>query len=124
MLGRQWTGSTVQAALECGATGVMDRDEQLEDLLAIGVHRVYNGQQFLSPAIALVCANASQDNPLTERELEVLHLMARGLDPQGIALTLGIKRHTVYKYQQRILRKLDVQTIEQAVHEATRRGLI
>lgn len=124
-LGRQWSGPTVQTALECGATGVMDRDEKLNDLLAIGVHRVYDGDQFLSPAIALVCANTSQDNPLTQRELEILHLMARGgLDPQQIAITLGIKRDTVYKHRRHILNKLDVQTNEQAVHEAIRRGLI
>ncbi|HMN12622.1 MAG TPA: response regulator transcription factor [Bellilinea sp.] len=125
VLGRQWTASTVQTALECGATGVMDRDEKLNDLLAIGVHRVYDGDQFLSPAIALVCANAPQDNPLTERELEILKLMAQGgLDPQRIAVTLKIKRDTVYKYRRNILDKLDVQTNEQAVHEAIRRGLI
>lgn len=125
VLGRQWTGSTVQTALECGAMGVMDRDERLNDLLAIGVHRVNDGEQFLSPAIALVCANTPQDNPLTERELEVLQLMARGgLVPQAIAYALGLKRHTVYKYQRSIQNKLDVQTNEQAVHEAIRRGLI
>ena len=124
VLARQWTGSTVQTALECGAVGVMHRDEQMHDLLAAGIRRVHDGQQYLSPAIALVCANASQDNPLTERELEVLHLMARGLDPQGIAITLEIKRRTVYKHQQNLMAKLDAQTKEQAVHEAIRRGLI
>lgn len=124
VLGRQWTGPTVQAALECGAMGVMDRDERLHDLLAAGVHRVHLGQRYLSPAVALVFTDTSQDNPLTERQMEILRLMRDGATPKVIAAALGIKTHTVYNHQTEMCQKLGVQTKQQLVLEAVRRGLI
>lgn len=124
VLGRQWTGPGVQAALECGAMGVMDRDEQLHDLLAAGVNRVHMGQRYLSPAVALVFTDTSQDNPLTERELEIVRLMRDGAVTKEIALALGIRPRTVYYHQDNMCEKLGVQTKQQIVHEAIRRGLI
>lgn len=126
VLGRQWTEAGIRAALECGAVGVMDRDELLHDLLAVGVRRVYARQQFLSPAVAVTLAYTNMpDTPtLTERELEVVQLMRDGATPKAIAVALSIQLRTVYRKQETLREKLGVQTNEQIVHAAIKHGLI
>lgn len=127
VLGRQWTETGIRAALECGAVGVMDRDELLRDLLAAGVRRVYARQQFLSPAVATVAlayTNMPDTPTLTERELEVVQLMRDGATPKAIAVALSIQLRTVYRKQETLREKLGVQTNEQIVHAAIKHGLI
>jgi DNA-binding NarL/FixJ family response regulator len=126
VLGRQWTEASIRAALECGAVGVMDRDELLRDLLAVGVRRVYARQQFLSPAVGVILAYTNTpDTPvLTERELEVVRLMRDGASPKAIAVALSIQPRTVFRKQDHMREKMGVQTNEQLVLEAVKRGLI
>jgi len=125
VLGRQWTEASIRAALECGAVGVMDRDELLRDLLAVGVRRVYARQQFLSPAVGVILAYTNSPTPvLTERELEVVRLMRDGASPKAIAVALSIQPRTVYRKQDHMREKMGVQTNEQLVLEAVKRGLI
>lgn len=61
---------------------------------------------------------------LTERELEVLQLLAEGLSNKAIALQLGISDHTVKFHVNAIMGKLDAQNRTEAVVRATRLGLI
>jgi DNA-binding NarL/FixJ family response regulator len=61
---------------------------------------------------------------LTPRERDVLGLMGQGLDPHGIAASLGISLHTCRGYQKAIMAKLDVHSQLEAVVVATRRRLI
>ena len=61
---------------------------------------------------------------LTPRELEVLTLMARGHDPQAIAIELGIRISTCRGYEKSIMAKLDVHSQLEAVVAATERGLV
>ena len=62
--------------------------------------------------------------PLTEREQEVLSLVAVGLPNKGIALELGISEHTVKFHVGSILGKLDAASRTEAVMAAARRGLL
>jgi DNA-binding NarL/FixJ family response regulator len=61
---------------------------------------------------------------LTPREHDVLSLMGQGLDPHGIAASLGISLHTCRGYQKSIMSKLDVHSQLEAVVVATRLRLI
>lgn len=61
---------------------------------------------------------------LTKRELEVLHLLARGFDTVGIAEELGIANHTVEWHVRHLIEKLGVHSKLQAVVKAARKGLI
>lgn len=127
VLGRRWTESSILAALQCGATGVMDRDELLNDLLVAGVRRVYLRQRYLSPAVAdvtLASANTHRAPALTESELDVLRLMRDGLAPKAIAVALRIQPRSIYRKQEIMKEKLDVQTNEQLVAKAVELGLI
>ena len=62
--------------------------------------------------------------PLTSRELEVLELLARGLDNAEIARTLFLSQHTVKNHVSSILIKLQVQNRIQAAVRAVRGGLV
>jgi len=62
--------------------------------------------------------------PLTARELEVLHLLAEGLSQKEIAAQLVISSKTVAAHAQHILGKLGVHSRTQAVAHAYRRGLL
>jgi DNA-binding NarL/FixJ family response regulator len=60
---------------------------------------------------------------LTRREIEVLHLVAEGLNNQAIAKQLFVSEHTVHRHLANILNKLNVSTRAAAVAQGTRRGL-
>ena len=64
------------------------------------------------------------DNPLSEREHEVLRLIEKGLTYDEIAQILGITWHTVTGYLRRVYRKLEVNSRGEAVFEARHRGLL
>jgi DNA-binding NarL/FixJ family response regulator len=61
---------------------------------------------------------------LTRREIEVLRLVAEGLNNQTIAERLFVSDHTVHRHLANILNKLDVSTRAAAVAQAVRRGLL
>lgn len=64
------------------------------------------------------------DDPLTDREMQVLQLVARGLPNKGIARRLGISEHTVKFHVGSILGKLEAASRTEAVTQAAHRGLL
>ena len=125
----------VFSAIRAGASGYLLKDASPEQLLQ-AIHDVYNGESHLHPTIALkmlreldnpVAAAANRpltDDPLTEREVEVLRLVAQGLSNQEIAKTLTISERTVGNHIGSILRKLHLANRTQAALYALRRGLV
>lgn len=125
----------VFAAIRAGASGYLLKDASPEQLLQ-AIHDVYSGESHLHPTIALkmlreldnpVVAAANRpltDDPLTEREVEVLRLVAQGLSNQEIAKTLTISERTVGNHIGSILRKLHLANRTQAALYALRRGLV
>ena len=125
----------VFAAVRAGANGYLLKDASPEQLLQ-AIHDVYNGESHLHPTIALkmlreldnpVMAAANRpltDDPLTEREVEVLRLVAQGLSNQDIAKGLTISERTVGNHIGSILRKLHLANRTQAALYALRRGLV
>ena len=69
-------------------------------------------------------ANSTDGTPLTEREIEILRLLAEGLNQQEIAGRLFVSRKTVARHVEHILSKLGVHSRTQAVALAYRRGLV
>jgi len=65
-----------------------------------------------------------EDGPLTEREVQVLDLLAAGLANKQIALQLGISEHTVKFHVSSIYTKLNATNRTQAVREGLRQGWI
>lgn len=69
-------------------------------------------------------ASEAVDNPLSEREHEVLRLIEKGLTYEEISQVLGITWHTVTSYLRRVYQKLEVNSRGEAVFEARHRGLL
>ena len=118
-------------ALRAGAQGYVLKDlpqDRLADML-LGIER---GQPPLSPSIArrlLSFFNPPQQpvpnaSPLTDRETEVLRLIAKGYSVPKVAEQLGISKNTAAGYLKDIYRKLEVNSRAEATLEAARRGLV
>jgi NarL family two-component system response regulator LiaR len=117
-------------AIKAGAMGYLLKDASRQQLLQ-AIRQVAQGQASLHPQIALkVMRELNQpsnlpptENPLTDREVETLRLIARGLTNQEIAATLVISEYTVSRHVNSILQKLHLANRTQAVLYALRTGL-
>jgi len=119
-------------ALKAGALGYLLKHSAPEDVLQ-AIRQAQRGETVLHPAIARMVlrelnrpASAKQPKttePLSERELEVLRLLARGMSNQEIADTLVVGEATVRSHVSSILRKLQLASRTQAALYALREGL-
>jgi len=117
-------------AIKAGASGYILKDIPPEELLQ-AIQDVAAGRPFLHPTIAtrlmreINQTNSPPENtdPLTERELEVLRLTARGLTNQEIALELNVSERTVTTHISNILDKLHLANRTQATLYALRKGI-
>jgi NarL family two-component system response regulator LiaR len=118
----------VVAALRAGAIGYVRKEANPEVLLA-AVRAAARGQSMLDPAIAgsvlqgLVTGSKIRDD-LTDREMEVLHLLAHGRTNREIAQELVVGVETVKTHVGNILAKLHLAHRTQAVIHALKQGLI
>ncbi|MCG3207568.1 MAG: Response regulator protein VraR [Anaerolineae bacterium] len=115
------------AALDAGALGCLLKDSSPQELIR-AIRDVYHGQLALHPAIARKMLHeqtppAAAGSLLTDRELEVLKLVARGLDNHDIAAQLVISLPTVRSHVTNILTKLNLANRTQAVLYALREGI-
>jgi DNA-binding NarL/FixJ family response regulator len=119
--------ASVVGAVQAGAIGYLLKDTQADELRR-AIRAAAQGQVQLAPEAAarLVREVRAPENPeaLTERETEVLGLLARGLANKEIARELVIGDKTVKTHVSRILMKLGVQSRTQAALYAVRAGLV
>ncbi|WP_150244113.1 response regulator [Nocardiopsis quinghaiensis] len=127
----------VYDALRAGASGFLLKDAPLHELIA-GVRTVARGEALLAPSVtrrligeyalrirpADPTPPAARPGPLTEREHEVLLLIAEGLSNGEIAERMTIAHETVKTHVSRILTKLRLRDRVQAVVFAYRSGLV
>jgi NarL family two-component system response regulator LiaR len=117
-------------AIRAGALGYLLKDSDPQQLLK-SIHDVYRGEASLHPSIALQLIREINrpsdlppvDNPLSERELEVLKLVAQGLTNAEIATRLVRSEWTVRTHVRNILGKLHLANRTQAALFAVREGL-
>jgi two-component system, NarL family, response regulator LiaR len=117
-------------AIKAGALGYLLKDSSPEQLIQ-AIHDVYLGNTTLHPSIArMLVQEMSQksdlpptENPLTEREVDVLKLVAQGLTDQEIADRLVVSRWTIHAHVRNILAKLHLANRTQAALYALREGL-
>jgi len=113
----------IYRALEAGA-GAYLLKHTLKDELIAAIRAVHQGKRYIPSGVAMRLAERPPLSDLTERELEVLRLMARGLPNSDIATTLSISVGTVKTHINRILSKMGVRDRTQAVTTAIQRGLV
>jgi DNA-binding NarL/FixJ family response regulator len=120
------TDSYVLPAIEAGATGYLLKDAPRAELLR-AVRAAAHGQAVLSPAVAtrlMSRVRAPSPGPLSQRELEVLELVASGSTNRESAAKLFISEATVKTHLLNIYTKLGVSDRAAAVAEAYNRGLL
>jgi DNA-binding NarL/FixJ family response regulator len=114
-------------AVRAGAVGYLLKDAQPQELVR-AVRTVHAGEALLSPAVTARLlervAGGREEAPLTDREREVLQLVARGLPNKRIARELGVSEKTVKTHVSNILAKLGVDDRTQAALYAVRAGLV
>jgi DNA-binding NarL/FixJ family response regulator len=118
----------VHGALQAGAAGYLLKDAEADEVAA-AIRAARRGEVHLDPAIArqltraLVTPKAQTVNALTDREREVLVLVAKGLSNQQIADVLVISERTARTHVSNILSKLGLASRTQAALMAIREGI-
>lgn len=121
-------------AVKNGASGYLLKDSSIEEV-AQGVRVVADGQSLISPSMAakLISEFKTMSAPernqgpalkLTERELEVLRLVAKGLSNREVAQRLAISENTVKNHVRNMLEKLQLHSRMEAVMYAVREKLV
>jgi len=110
-------------SFHAGATGYVSKTAQPAELVA-AILACHAGQRVLSPAIERRLAEHAAGSPLTEREMEVLNLLRKGMNNPDIAQLLKVTRHTVKAHIRTILVKLEAVDRTEAVTRAFERGLL
>ncbi|WP_419880933.1 response regulator [Peribacillus sp. B-H-3] len=108
-----------QRALKAGVSGYLLKDSPSEEL-AGSIRRIMEGRRIYAPE--LVDDVYGEENPLTEREKEVLGLVADGKNTKEIADQLSIKAGTVRNYISAILEKLEVTNRIEAITRFKEKG--
>lgn len=121
--------SVIQRAVEMEVDGYVPKTATTEELLE-AIKTIASGESYLSPSIArrvMTLARSRRSaasDSLTERELEVLNLLAEGAKPNEVAEAVFLSVKTVKNHLTNIYAKLGVSSAAQAVSEAYRRGLV
>ncbi|HEY6331450.1 MAG TPA: response regulator transcription factor [Blastocatellia bacterium] len=113
----------IKRALEAGARGYMLKSMPPSDLVDV-IRKVHAGKKRVPPEIAASLAEHMGEEDLTDREIEVLKLVAAGNRNRDIADRLFIAEETVKVHVKHIMEKLGASDRTQAVAIGLRRGII
>lgn len=117
-------------ALKTGANGFVSKESAAEEIVG-AVRTVANGAKYVSPTVAellaLDIAGPTVSTPheaLSNREFQVLRLIAGGRGTRQIAEELSLSVNTIATYRRRILEKLNLQNEADVVRYAVQNGLV
>ena len=122
----------VLASIVAGASGYLLKDASVGQIVS-GIDAAVRGDGLVSPRVTAPLMRRLRSDPratathqplLTDREREVLSLLAQGINNAGIAGRLHISQNTVKNHVSSILKKLDVENRTQAAVQAVRDGLL
>ncbi len=121
----------VFAAVKAGAAGYLLKDVQPAEL-GDAIRTIYRGESLLHPTVAGKLMRefaegkqtAADPSALTEREMDVLRLITKGMSNREIALDLGVAEKTVKTHVSNILQKLHLADRTQAALYAVRQHLV
>ena len=128
MLSATSDDSVLREAIQAGCSGYLTKNHAIEELV-LAVRAAHRGEALISPAMLsrLLDRLGDRSRPgsdLTNRETEVLRLLAQGLSNQAIATSLDIRLATVRNHVQSVIEKLQAHSKLEAVATAHRLGLI
>jgi DNA-binding NarL/FixJ family response regulator len=120
--------------MEAGASGYLTKQTAGDDLL-LAIREVYKGNAFFSPAITKLLLNhcrhefsggqsLKRNVELTSRQMEVLQLVAEGMQDKQSAGELGIGAKTINKHRQEIMNKLNIHNVAGLTRYAVSKGVV
>jgi len=119
----------VLQALRAGVKGCVTKTQAVEHLI-VAIREVFAGGVYLSPSVsgavvqAYLARSEAPYDPLTDRERQVLQLVAEGNTTKEIALILGVAAKTAETHRVKVMDKLDIHSTAGLVRYAIRRGLV
>jgi DNA-binding NarL/FixJ family response regulator len=113
----------IYRGLRAGAKGYLLKDAEPDELL-VAIRMVHSGKKYIPPDIGAKLAERMTNPQLSDRELEVVHLMVAGNSTQEISTALSIAESTVKFHVNNILSKLGVSDRTQAIVAALKRGIV
>jgi DNA-binding NarL/FixJ family response regulator len=117
------TDNEIFRAIKAGARGYLLKDIRRADLIDC-IRRVYNGETCIPAQLAAKLASNMSKPALTDREQQVLAMLASGKSNKEIGSRLYISETTVKSHLRSIFTKLNVISRTEAITAATRRGLV
>ena len=114
----------VRGLAAAGVMGYVLKDEAPETVIQ-AIRAVMQGRMWFSqPVVEKLACQKMEDSLLTEREQQILRLIARGLDNVQIAVELGLAKQTVRNYVSRIYACLELNSRTETIVWARERGLV
>ena len=113
----------IHRALEAGASTYLMKDTISDDLIRV-LREVQAGEHPMPADVEARLAERAMSATLTDREVQVVELVAQGMRNKEIGVSLGITETTVQVHVKNILAKLTVQDRSGAITAAIRRGII
>jgi two-component system NarL family response regulator len=113
----------IYRAIKAGAKAYLLKDARRDELLDC-IRKVNAGEACLSQALMKKLADGMSSESVTDRELEVLALLARGKSNKEIGVGLHISEFTVKGHLRSIFTKLGVMSRTEAITAASKRGLV
>jgi len=117
-------------ALKAGAAGYLTKDSAPDELIE-AIERISQGNKYITRSLAQEMASElggkagkERHEALSDREYQVMRLLAAGKSVSEIATQLSLSVKTVSTYRTRILEKLDLKTTAEIMHYALARGLV
>jgi DNA-binding NarL/FixJ family response regulator len=116
-------------ALRAGVNGCVVKTQAAEQLI-LAIREICAGGVYLSPSVSGAVVQAYLNkidlpyDPLTDRERQVLQLVAEGKRTKEIALLLGVTAKTAETHRVKVMEKLDIHSTAGLVRYAIRRGLV
>ena len=113
----------ISAAIDAGASGAISKSAN-NDALAEAIKSIAAGQRVISPEIADLLSDSPNGYELTDRQIEILRLVSKGLPNTDIAAQIGVSPNTVKKHLEAIFKRLGAFNRSEAVAIALRENLL
>lgn len=113
---------TLRQMINSGANAIVMKSDDTSELLA-AIGQVLEGNNYFSAHFRQACEEMEHYQTLSDREIEILRLIAEGLPSKDIAERLFVSQNTIEFHRKRIMRKLGVTNMAQLVKEASPRDI-
>lgn len=117
------TAEDIHRAIEAGASGYVPKSQN-QDSIVRAIRTVASGQQFLEPELSRRLAARAATNALSQRELDVLRLLAEGMANKQIGSELGLSENTIKTHIARIMGKVGTHDRTSLAMKAVSLGLL